>query len=100
MELKITIDDESIAKLADAIAERIGGPRKKAAPAKVEPTGSREDLVAIINLKIKGVDASMGAANKDIIKAVLKEHGAAKVPEVAPNKIGAVIEAIEERCHG
>lgn len=99
MEITINIGEDTIAKLAEAIATEIVRIKKvDRGPAPKQITAKREDLVALVNAKIKGVEPAIGSQNKDIIKAVLKEFGANKVPEVAENKIGAVIDAIEERC--
>ena len=94
MEMKITIDDESISKLADAIASRLGGKPKP------PPKAKREDLITMINAKMKGVDAKTGTQNKDIIIAIMKENGAKRVPDLTDNKIGLVMRQIEERTNG
>lgn len=111
MELKITIDDASIAKLADAIAARIGGtpapveapvptntPNAVPAPAPVVEEAPAATSMTLGDLRglAKGLVQAKGAPGRDTLVAILADHGAKNLTTLSESKFEDVAQAIRD----
>lgn len=100
MELKITIDDASIARLADAIAARLGG--ETSAPPKAAPAAPAAASVTLGDLRgiAKQVVGEMGAAGREALVSILSEYGAKNLTTLDESKFAEVADRLKAKLGG
>lgn len=95
MELKIMVDDASIARLADAIAARLSADAPRLEP--VPAATSEKPLVTLGDLRgiAKQLVAEKGAAGRDVLISVLSGHGAKNLTTLPTSKFAEVADRLK-----
>src|SRR5262245_21082029 len=98
MELEIVISDESIEKLADAIAGKINlnGGAAAAADDDFEQEEEKEPEITLTTMQ-DAIKEAVGKFGKDKIKAMVKKvAGAEKVVDIPKEKYQAVLDGLKK----